>query len=307
MRAVLVGSVESSRIALEALGDAADWTVAGVVSLRDALSGRHSDFVDMAAAAKARGARPIQVANVNDPEALSAIRDCRPDYLFVIGWSQICGPDFRAIAPGRTIGYHPAALPRMRGRAAIPWTILADEKITAGSLFWIDGGTDTGALLDQAYFHVAPGETAATLYAKHMRALREMLARTLPVLARGEEPRREQDEDCATWCARRTAADGRIDWTRPASQIARLVRAVGRPYPGAWTCAGDNRLTIWSARECGSGERHLAGAGQVISREENAFTVSCGNGGALRVEEWESTTGRMPGVHVLLGEGAASC
>src|SRR3546814_17829006 len=78
-----------------------------------------------------------------------------------MGWSQICGPAFRALFPDRAIGYHPAALPRLRGRAAIPWTILQQEPITAGTLFWIDAGTDTGDIADQQFFHVAPDETAA--------------------------------------------------------------------------------------------------------------------------------------------------
>ena len=73
------------------------------------------------------------------------------------------------------VGYHPAPLPRLRGRAVIPWTILLDEKITASSLFWIDEGVDSGPLLAQRFFHIAPDETAATLYARHMTALDAML------------------------------------------------------------------------------------------------------------------------------------
>src|SRR3546814_5174240 len=79
----------------------------------------------------------------------------------------------------------PAPLPRLRGRGVIPWTILANEPITAGTLFWIDDGADSGPILEQAFFHVAPDETAASLYARHMRALGEMMPRALA--ARSEE------------------------------------------------------------------------------------------------------------------------
>src|SRR3546814_4553018 len=73
----------------------------------------------------------MQVDKSNREEALAAIRDAGADIAFVMGWSQICGPAFRALFPDRAIGYHPAALPRLRGRAAIPWTILRSEEHTS--------------------------------------------------------------------------------------------------------------------------------------------------------------------------------
>src|SRR3546814_7956697 len=77
---------------------------------------------------------------------LDAIRAADADYVFVIGWSQICGREFQAAAHGQVIGYHPAPLPRLRGRGVIPWTILADEPITAGTLFWIRSEEHTSEL-----------------------------------------------------------------------------------------------------------------------------------------------------------------
>src|SRR3546814_10841959 len=122
----------------------------------------------------------------------------------------------------------PAPLPRLRGRGVIPWTILADEPITAGTLFWIDDGVDSGPILEQAFFHVAPDETAASLYARHMRALGEMMPRALAALAPGSPPRLEQDERYASWAAKRTPEDGRLDWRQNAIDIDRLIRAAGR-------------------------------------------------------------------------------
>ena len=303
MRAILVGAVESSQVALRALGRSPGWDVAAVVTLADELSSRHSDFTDLSQDADALGVDVIRVRNVNDEDALAQLRALAADYIFVVGWSQICGPDFLAIAPDRVIGYHPAALPRMRGRAAIPWTIFRQEPITAGTLFWIDGGTDTGAVLDQQFFHVSPRETAATLYAKHMRALSDMLARTLPAMAAGQAPRLVQDEECATWSARRTESDGLIDWSAPAVEIARLVRAVGRPYPGAFTDVKGKRMQIWAAESCDRGDRHFGRSGQVVEIDGDRFTVLCGQGTSLTVTEWSSAEARRPRLHSVLGEG----
>jgi methionyl-tRNA formyltransferase len=303
LRAILVGAVESSEVALAPFTRNPDWTLAAVVTLNGERSGRHSDFVDLEPAAARMGARVIRVDNVNHDASLAAIDAIGADYIFVVGWSQICGPRFLDLAPGRVIGYHPAALPRMRGRAAIPWTILNQEAITAGSLFWIDGGTDTGDLLDQHYFHVSPGETAASLYAKHMEALVAMLERSLVLLARGEAPRRPQDEACATLCARRTPADGRIDWAAPADDVLRLVRAVGRPYPGASTNIGSTPLTIWAAAPAPDAHRHVASPGQIVAVDADSFVVMCGARSAITVNEWSGSE-RRPPLHAVLGRDA---
>lgn len=300
-RAILIGAVESSRVALDALSGASDWTIAAVVTLDDALSHRHSDFVDLAREAERLESLSLRVANINTEEALAAVGQVDADYVFVIGWSQICGPRFLDRWNGRVIGYHPAALPRLRGRAAIPWTILSGDAITAGTLFWIDGGTDTGTILDQHFFHVGPDETAATLYAKHMQGLSTMLGRSLTALARGETCRVVQDERCATWAARRTPQDGRIDWTCSADAVARLIRASGHPYPGAWTNVGDACVHIWSSRASMIGDRHQARPGQVIEATAYDFTVLCGGKTAMTVTEWTGLE-RPPRLHAILGE-----
>jgi methionyl-tRNA formyltransferase len=208
------------------------------------------------------------------------------------------------IVPGGVIGYHPAALPRLRGRAAMPWTILNNEPITAGTLFWIDEGVDSGPILDQMFFHVAPEETVSSLYQRHMESLDCMMTRTLAALRQGVFRRETQDERCATWAARRTGLDGQIDWTAHSEHVARLVRAVGKPYPGAFTYAGDARLTVWNAEVFRGGEKHLAAPGQIVAVGTDGLVIKCGQGSALLVSEWTSDRGKMPGVHRILGSRA---
>ncbi|HEY0624972.1 formyltransferase family protein [Sphingomonas sp.] len=302
MRALLIGAVEGTRVAADAIAGTPGWQLAAIATLTPELAARHSDFVDLAPVAARHGASLLQVAQCNAPAFLEQMRAVAADIVFVIGWSQICGPEFRAAAGARVVGYHPAPLPRLRGRAVIPWTILLDEKITASSLFWIDDGVDSGPLLAQRFFHVAPGETAATLYAKHMAALDTMLRELLPRLARGPVPGDPQEEAIATWATRRRPSDGRIDWRDSAEQIERLVRAVGRPYPGAFTDAAAGRITIWSARVCACAARQHANPGQVVLRDAEGFAVRCGDGRALHVLDYE--TSREPALHSVLGANA---
>lgn len=300
MRAILIGAVESSRIALERITAADGWTCPLVLTLPVESSGRHSDFVDLEPEAAKGGAELLRIRNANDGDARAAIERLAPDAVFVVGWSQICGPEFRNACGQQVIGYHPAPLPRLRGRGVIPWTILNREPISGGTLFWIDEGVDSGPILAQRFFHVAPEETAGTLYAKHMAALSDMMDEALGAIASGTAPRLEQDERYATWAARRTPADGLVDWSCPAEEIALLIRAVGRPYPGAQTFDGPHRLVLWAGKPIAGGCRHSAVAGQVVRRGQGSFAVMCGDGGLLQIEEWDHPEDRAPAMHARL-------
>ncbi|GGE14528.1 methionyl-tRNA formyltransferase [Polymorphobacter glacialis] len=301
MRAIVVGAVESTRVALAALARAPGWQVAAVITLPPELASRHSDFVDLAPTAASAGAELIHAADSNAPGITARVAALAPDLAFVIGWSQICRAEFIAAAGGAIIGYHPAPLPRLRGRAVIPWTILQGEAITAGTLFRVDEGLDSGPIIGQRFFHVASDETATTLYAGHMKALAGLMDDALPGLAAGSLPGTPQDERHATWAARRGPRDGRIDWHQPAAVVDRLVRAVTRPYPGAATATTQGPLTVWTTRYWPDGSRHVAAAGQVIERGDDGFAVMCGDGRALFVSGWQ---GNRPRRHEILGAQA---
>lgn len=300
MRAVVVGAVGSTRVLIEALSADPVWEIALVVTVPPDLHSRHSDIVDLSPLAEKTGADLHFTAHTNDEQTLSAVRRADPDYIFVIGWSQLCGPDFLALKPGRTIGYHPTALPRLRGRAAIPWTILLDEKITAGSLFWMSEGTDDGDLVTQEFFHVAHDETAATLYEKHMQTLAKMLTHVLPELASGRQPRSPQDERYATYAAKRTPSDGLINWGENAREIDRLVRAVGRPYPGAFSYLDNEKIKIWTTTLEHDDGRHHGSPGQIVQFGNGKFIVQTGKG-LLTVNDWEVEGSSRPCLQAVLG------
>src|SRR3546814_14686633 len=91
-----------------------------------------------------------------------------------------------------------------------------------------------------------------------MEALDRMLRESLPMLAQGSAPRLVQDERHATWATKRTPADGRIDWTLPAAEIDRLIRAVGRPYPAAFTEPKADSHTVWASDPVHDSARHAS-------------------------------------------------
>ncbi len=276
MRTVLVGAVESSRVALELLGAHGVPPVA-LLTLPLSRSARHSDFVDLRPLAARLDVPVIEVVDVNAPPVLERLRALRPTFAFVIGWSQICRREFLDIPDGGAIGFHPAPLPENRGRAVIPWTILQGRRETGATLFWLDEGTDSGDILLQQRFAVAPDETATSLYAKHRAALHGLLATAIPMLGAGTTPRVPQDHSRASYCAKRTASDGWIDWNAPAAGVWTMIRAVTDPYPGAFTFYRGKPLFLWEADFLGDAS-HTGLPGQVQVVLDSGALVQCGDG-----------------------------
>ncbi len=299
MRIAFVGAVEGSRIALEALiraGAAPDL----VITLPAEKAERHSDFADLTTPAKAAGCDVYHTSSINSPETISALRTAEPDYCFVVGWSQICHAEFRAVARSGNIGFHPALLPQLRGRAVIPWTILLNVPETGSTLFWLDEGVDSGAILLQRRFSVDAHETAATLYDKHMQALSGMIPAAVKHLRDGTAPHLAQDDEMATYCAKRTPEDGLIDWNLPADELLRFIRAVGAPYPGAFTYLGQDKLTIDAASHFPGGRKYIGLTGQIQSYTDSGFVVRCGDGECIEVTRWRGSPVGRPKMHAKL-------
>ena len=285
MRIVLIGTVESTAVTLEAMVKGGHPPIA-VVTLDRALAARHSDFVDMAPLALAAGAELIPVRSANAPDVVARIAALEPEWLVVVGWSQILNPTLIATASVGTVGYHPAPLPELRGRAVLAWTILLARTWTAGSLFALQPEVDSGEILAQRRFSLDPRETLATLMEKHIKALIAMWADLLPRLADGTASGQPQDASLASHCAKRTAADGRIDWEQDVAVIDRLVRAATLPYPGAFAMRGEDKLTIWEA-EPWTGPEHFGLPGQIVDMRDGALLIACRTGQVLRVDRWE--------------------
>ncbi|HYZ78590.1 MAG TPA: methionyl-tRNA formyltransferase [Gaiellaceae bacterium] len=230
------------------------------------------------------GAPIVETADVNAPDTIDAVRVLRPDAIFVIGWSQLVRGELIGLAPGAVYGMHPTLLPRHRGRAPIPWTILSGLARTGVTLFEIvDPTADSGPIVGQVEVAVEPDETATTLFDKLARAHVDLIREYVPQFAAGTAPRVPQDPARASAWPKRTPADGIIDWETRAPYLYDWVRAQTRPYPGAFTFLGDEKVVVWQARPVDwAGE---APAGTVV---EAGPVVACGEG-ALLLEEVETS------------------
>jgi len=142
------------------------------------------------------------------------------------------------------VGFHPTLLPEGRGRAPVAWTILLGAR-AAANLFYLTDEPDAGDIIVQREVPVRPDDYSEDLIERTNRVLAETILDLAPRIRAGDIPRTPQDQSKATYYPKRTPADGLIDWSATTEQIYRLIRAAGRPYPGAFTHFGQRKLIIW--------------------------------------------------------------
>ena len=290
MRTVWVSFDTMGRDCLEAAAESGAEIVA-VVTLPGPIDPNRSGQCSFDEVAARHGAVLVQTADVNAESTLDAIRALDPELIFVVGWSQLVREPFIALAGEGVFGIHPTLLPRHRGRAPIPWAILSGLARTGVTLFEIlDASADSGAIVGQVAVDIASDETAATLFARIVDAHVELIRVCVPQLLARTAPRIPQDARRASSWPKRVPADGIIDWETRAPYLYDWVRAQTRPYPGAFTFLGDEKVVVWRARPVELDD--AAPAGTIVATRPEGPVVACGQGGLL-LEEIETGAGEL--------------
>jgi len=260
--------------------------VVGVVTLPGPIDPNRSGQCSFDEVAARLGAKLHETSEINAEETLAFVRALDPELIFVVGWSQLVRDPFIALAREGVFGMHPSLLPRHRGRAPIPWAILSGLARTGVTLFEIvDATADTGAIVGQVSVDVAPDETATTLFEKLTVAHVEVIRDCVPKLIARSAQRVAQDPARASSWPKRTPADSIVDWETRAVYLDAWVRAQTRPYPGAFTYLGDEKVVIWKARAVEL--EASAAAGTIVATRPEGPVVACGDG-ALLLEEVET-------------------
>jgi methionyl-tRNA formyltransferase len=210
------------------------------------------------------------------------VLDARPDCVVVSSYDRILSPDLLQKVPFVNVHYSP--LPEYRGRANVNWAIINNEAHTAISIHVMAPDLDAGNILFQEKVPILPRDTAGSLYARLNALQQKHLAVTVERFLEGD-PGTPQVESRASYGCTRLPSDGCIDWSAPTSTIARLIRALDPPFPGAYTHLGERKLVIWSAEPV-EHPRKFAGRipGRVVSRSGSDGHVDVLTGdGVLRL------------------------
>lgn len=194
-----------------------------------------------------RGRLPLIWLDTMSEANLSTLKALNPDILLVGGFGIILKRPILDLPKVGCVNLHSSLLPMHRGPNPFGAVILAGERESGVTFHEMDEGIDTGAIIDQTRFPIGPRDTAADVYRKACAAAKRRVAGVMDRIAR--EGLRGVPQDPAAGCydQRITEEDARMDWTRPALELDRLVRALtGMPH--AWFPLQGKRIDVVKAQ-----------------------------------------------------------
>lgn len=210
--------------------------------------------------------------DVNHPLWIERIAKLAPEYIFSFYYRNLLSESLLAVAKKGAFNLHGSLLPSYRGRAPANWVLVNGESETGVTLHRMVKRADAGAIVAQQRVAIERSDTALSLHGKLRIAATDLLRDTLPAMLQGKTSETAQDESKATVFGRRTAADGKLVWAKPAEQLFNLVRAVTQPYPGAFCAVGEHKLIVWSAEVVKGNDGQAPG--RVISVDP--LRIACG-------------------------------
>lgn len=263
MRIVFIGCVEIGLKCLEqVLKDG--WDVKAVFTLAKKYAAKTSGFVDFSRVAGSRGIPLFKVKDINDDVNISRIKAIEPDLIIICGWQRLVREEILDIPKLGAIGFHSSLLPDYRGRAPVNWAIINGEKKTGVTMFYCVPEADTGDIIAQKSFPITLDDTCATVYDKSANAACLMLHKYLPGIERGAVKRIKNESSKHRFWPKRSPEDGRVDWNKTALAIHNWIRALTRPYPGAFAYYKNEKYLLWGSRPYRRGRRMPSKAGQIL-------------------------------------------
>jgi methionyl-tRNA formyltransferase len=279
-RIVFMGTPEFAVPSLEAVATLNGMEIVCVVTQPDRPAGRGQSTRPSAVKARALelGLPVWTPENLKEPETQARLRDLAPDLLVVVAYGEILRRVVLDIPRRGAINVHGSLLPRHRGAAPVQGALLAGDEEAGITIMLMDEGMDTGPMLAKRSIPVRPDHTAATLAGDLSRLGADLLAETLPRWLAGEIQPEPQDDSAATKTRMLKKEHGRLDWSRPARELANQVRAFD-PWPGTFTTWRGQHLKVLGAREAlgweASSEQAVPGT---VAQQGERVSVATGEG-----------------------------
>jgi methionyl-tRNA formyltransferase len=218
-----------------------------LITLKDEKAKNKSGRIYLDDIANKNNAPLLKIDNINDQEVRNALKEYQIDWLFIIGWSQIAKQEILNTPLYGCIGMHPTLLPVGRGRASIPWAIIKGLKETGVTMFKLDEGVDTGDIIGQGVIPLDENTTATDLYQKVDEMHIRLISAYWKDIVNNNITLKKQNESVATEWPGRKPEDGEIYKEMSVDEAEKLVRAVTKPYPGAFYKKDGLIIRVWKA------------------------------------------------------------
>jgi methionyl-tRNA formyltransferase len=243
----------------------------------------------------------LQPTSLRDSEIRAQLAAVGATVMVVAAYGLILPREVLAIPAHGCLNIHASLLPRWRGAAPIQRAILAGDGETGITIMQMDVGLDTGPMLLRFPLLITAADTAQSLHDKLAALGAEAIVAALVQLQRGGLPAQNQDESLVTYAAKLSKAEARLDWSRPAPELERAVRAYN-PFPVAQAVFRGEVWRIWQA----AAVNEHGQPGTVLRADKSGLLVACGEG-ALRLQEVQKAGGRrLPLAQFLPGNPVAA-
>lgn len=282
MRVIFMGTPDFSVGTLEALVQAGHKVVLAVTQ-PDKPKGRGGkmQYTPVKEKALEYDIPVFQPVKVREKSCVEKLDSYKADVIVVVAFGQILPREILELTPYGCINVHASLLPKYRGAAPIQWSIIDGETVTGVTTMQMDEGLDTGDMLLKTEVPLEPDETGGSLHDKLSAAGAKLCVETLKALEEKTVTPEKQGETPTKYARMLDKELGKIDWTKDAASIERLVRGLN-PWPSAYTSWEGKTMKIWSAEVVDRESK--APCGTVAEVTKTDFSVQTGKG-LLKVTE----------------------
>ncbi len=234
MKIVFLGSGDIGIPSLQAIVDCKDHQLVRVFTQPARKAGRKQKLAPTSVAAWAadNNVACTETENINSPETLKEIADCKADLMVVIAFGQFISQKAINAQPHRAINAHASIIPNYRGAGPVNWAVLNGDKKTGISIITVENKMDTGDVLDIAEMPIEKNDTAVTVQDKLAMLAPHILMNAIDNIAEGTAVYIKQDDSKATQAPKLKKTDGYIDFAQSAENINNKIRGLWS-WPGA--------------------------------------------------------------------------
>ena len=235
-----------------------------------------------------------QPESLKTPEAQARLRDYAPDLMVVIAYGLILPRKVLAIPRFGCWNVHASLLPRWRGAAPIQRALLAGDAETGVCLMQMEAGLDTGPVLLSESTPIRADDTGGTLHDRLAEMGARILAEGLRRVIAGENLQATpQHETGATYARKLEKSEAELDFSKPAIELERKVRAFD-PWPVAESEIAGERIRVWGALALPGPEPRVPSPGSIVTASRHGIDIACGEG-VLRILKLQRAGGRVIG------------
>lgn len=247
MRVLFMGTPDFAVDTLQTLIQS-EHEVIGVVTQPDKPKGRSGkmQYSPVKEVALEHQITVYQPEKVRDEVFVQKVREMNPDVIVVVAFGQILSKELLDVPKYGCLNVHASLLPKLRGAAPIQWAVIDGDEESGVTIMQMDEGLDTGDMLLTETYRLSPKETGGSLFERLAKLGGPMILKVLQAAEKGTLHPIAQDEEKHTYAKMLSKATGKIDFSKPAVEIERLIRGLN-PWPSAYCFVNGKMLKIWAA------------------------------------------------------------